>query len=313
MKPVSARPDFSSPRIKGLTRFAVAITALNVIGHLYLGFEQSWITPFVALATAYATELVLETLSARSAGRPPRYSGSWPNLVVFLLPAHITGLAIAMLLMAHEQLLVIAFATSLAISSKHLFVVRIGRADRHFLNPSNIGITAALVLFPTVGIAPPYQFTEATSGFVDWLLPAFVICTGSLLNLKLTGRMPLIGFWLGAFAVQAVVRATIHGDPLITTLMPMTGFAFILFTFYMITDPATSPRGLWSQAAFGCAVAALYAVFMELHLVFGLFYALTCVTIARGLWFAMLSFHARNTQRAQVRQMEPSGGSSQAV
>jgi hypothetical protein len=64
--------------------------------------------------------------------------------------------------------------------------------------------------------------------------------------------------------------------------MPMTGFAFILFTFYMITDPATSPAKRLRQVAFGCAVALGYAAFMELHVVFGLFYALTVVTAARG-------------------------------
>ena len=64
----------------------------------------------------------------------------------------------------------------------------------------------------------------------------------------------------------------------------MTGFAFILFTFYMITDPATSPSKIASQVCFAAAVAAFYALFMELHIVFGLFYALTVVTATRGTW-----------------------------
>jgi hypothetical protein len=43
---------YSEKRLGGLSRFAFAITFLNIVGHAFLGFEQSWITPFAALAAA---------------------------------------------------------------------------------------------------------------------------------------------------------------------------------------------------------------------------------------------------------------------
>lgn len=284
---------YSEKRLGGLSRFAFAITILNIAGHAFLGFEQSWITPFAALAAAYATEFVGETVESRCAGRRARYAGSFLDVVKFFLPAHISGLAVGMLLYAAENVAAIAFAASLAMASKYLFraVVGFGRDGkpliRHVLNPSNFGITATLLLFPTVGIAPPYQFTENTSGIVDWILPLIIICSGSYLNIKATGRIPLILAWLCAFALQAVIRATINGTPFVAGLLPMTGVAFVLFTFYMITDPATSPSKTRSQIVFAAAVAAFYALFMELHIVFGLFYALTVVTAGRGLWIAL--------------------------
>jgi hypothetical protein len=279
---------YSEKRLGGLSRFAAAITILNLAGHLFLGFEQPWIVPFVALAAAYATELIGESLDAVAQRRRPRFQGSVVDVVKFLLSAHITGLATGMLLYACDVLWPVAFAASLAVASKYIFRVTLGRGPdgrqqtRHVLNPSNFGITATLLLFPTVGIAPPYQFTENTSGLVDWALPLVIIGTGSYLNSKATGRIPLIIAWVTAFAAQALVRSAIHGTPWNAGLMPMTGFAFILFTFYMITDPATSPAKRLRQVAFGCAVALGYAAFMELHVVFGLFYALTVVTAARG-------------------------------
>ena len=103
-------------RLAGLTRFAIAITVLNILGHLWLGFEQSWLTPFVALAAAYGTELGAETAQALAEGRRPRYLGSLRSLVVFLLSAHITGLAVAMLLYAAEQLWIVGFAASVAVA-----------------------------------------------------------------------------------------------------------------------------------------------------------------------------------------------------
>lgn len=278
---------YSEKRLGGLSRFAIAITVLNVAGHLFLGFEQSWITPIVAVATAYLTEFLGESAEASAQRRRPRYIGSAVDAVKFLLPAHITGLAVGMLIYTCENLWAVAFGVSAAVASKYIFRAAVSTANgvvqrRHFLNPSNFGITITLILFPTVSIAPPYQFTENTSGLIDWVLPVIVICTGSYLNTKVTGRTPLIVSWIAAFAVQALMRSAIHGAPWNAGLMPMTGFAFILFTFYMITDPATSPAKSVNQIIFGCMTAFCYGVLMELHIVFGLFYALTMVTAARG-------------------------------
>lgn len=307
---------YSEKRLGGLSRFAFAITILNVVGHLFLGFEQSWLTPFVSLAAAYGTELIGETVESRLANRRARYAGSAVDLIKFLLPAHISGLAIGMLLYAAENVAAIAFAAATAMASKYAFRIVVGTVEggrpmlRHFLNPSNFGITVTLLLFPTVGIAPPYQFTENTSGIVDWILPLIIICTGSYLNTKATGRIPLIVAWVSAFALQAILRSTIHATPLAAALLPMSGFAFILFTFYMITDPATSPSKTRSQIWFAIAVAAFYALFMELHIVFGLFYALTLVTATRGAWIAL----SRRYQRLawKTLSVSPTAGMSPA-
>src|SRR4051794_8411786 len=70
-----AQQWYSVKRLGGLSRFAFAITVLNIVGHLFLGFEQSWITPFVALAAAYGTEFLGEAVGAAADGRAPRYRG----------------------------------------------------------------------------------------------------------------------------------------------------------------------------------------------------------------------------------------------
>jgi hypothetical protein len=262
----------------------------------------------VALAVAYSIEFLAETVDAWAQRRRPRYIGSAVDVMKFLLSAHITGLAVGMLLYPCEQLWAVAFGVSVAMASKHIFRVVVGRTPsgapqkRHFLNPSNFGITVTLILFPTVGIAPPYQFTENTWGIVDWLLPLIVVGTGSYLNSKATGRIPLILAYVTAFVVQALVRSAVHGMPWQGGLMPMTGLAFVLFTFYMITDPATSPAKTSHQVAFGCAVALIYAVFMELHIVFGMFYALTMVTALRGAGLFVISLTSRAATGARLPQ-----------
>jgi len=271
-------------RLTGLRTFAVAITLLNVAGHAFLGFETSWLVPIVALATVYAAETLLEALDARDAGRPPRYAGGWGRRVDFLLPGHISALACAMLLFSNGRIGPVVFAVVVAVTSKVLLRAPIGGATRHFLNPSNFGITVTLLLFPWVGIAPPYQFTENLYGLGDWLLPAVIIVAGSTLNTRVTRRIPLITAWLAGFAIAALLRSLLAGTPPAAALVPMTGMAFLLFTFYMVTDPATTPSSRLGQVVFGTAVAAVYGLLMAAHVVFGLFFALTLVCFARGAW-----------------------------
>ena len=284
-------------RLAALRRFAIAITALNLLGHTLLGFEQSYAQVFVALLVAYGLDLLLEWIDARATQRTPRFMGGVVTMIDFLLPAHITALAVSMLLYANDLLFPIAFATAVAIGSKYIFRVPIGQGSRHFLNPSNAGIVITLLVFHWVGIAPPYMFTENTSGIVDWLLPILFITLGTFLNLRFTRKVPLIMAWLGGFALQALLRAWLFDTPLWVGLNPMTGVAFLLFTFYMVTDPATSPFKPRSQVMFGVSIAAVYGLLMSLHIVFGLFFALFIVCTCRGAYLYYI--HYRETHQLE--------------
>jgi len=294
------QPDtwYQNKRIGGLWRFAIAISVLNIVGHTVLGFEQAWAHPLVALAAAYGMELSLEAIDAWAQARRPRFLGSPRTFVEFLLSAHITGLAVAMLLYANDRLWPIAFASAAAIGSKAIFRVGAASRSRHFFNPSNFGITVTLLLFPWVGIAPPYHFTENLVGVGSWILPGVIVVSGTFLNARFTHKLPLIGTWLGGFALQALIRSWWFGTPPAAAWLPMTGVAFLLYTFYMVTDPATSPATPRGQIVFGAAVACAYAMLMIAHVVFGLFFALTIVCAVRG---AILYWQARQAPPERVQ------------
>ncbi len=278
-------------RLGGLRRFAVAITVLNILGHAFFGFEQSFAQPVIALLSAYSCELLLEIIDARANRRALRFLGGGPRRFIdFLLSAHITGLACAMLLFANERLGPVIFASVVAICSKAVLRAPVENGNtRHFFNPSNFGITITLIAFSWVSVAPPYQFTENMIGVGDWILPAIIVCTGTFLNARFTHRLPLIAAWLGGYVAQAAVRSLLFDTPFGAALVPMTGVAFILYTFYMVTDPATTPSGRREQIAFGVSVAAVYGLLMVAHIVFGLFFALTIVCAVRGGWMYAMS------------------------
>jgi Na+-translocating ferredoxin:NAD+ oxidoreductase RnfD subunit len=294
-------------RLAALRRFATAISILTVAGHAVLGFEQSYAHVLVALATAYTTELGLELVDAAACKRALAFRGGAARVIDFLLPAHITGLACAMLLYPNERLGPIMFAAAFGVASKAVFRARIGGARRHFLNPSNAGIAATLLAFPWVGVAMPYQFTEQLSGPPDWILPLVFVCVGSFLNARFTRRIPLIAGWLGGFLLQAAVRSAAFDVRLLPALTPITGVAFVLFTFYMVPDPGTTPTRPRDQVWFGASVAAVYGVLQVVHVVYGLFFALAIVCGVRGvkLWGRELVGAARTRLAAANAALGP--------
>ena len=283
-----ARKNSHDPKVvTALRRFAISITIFNILGYTVLGFEQAWIWPFAALGTAYALELLLETISARVDGREVRYTGAGSKgLFEFLLPSHITALAVNMLTFPNDKILVMLFGVVLAVGAKWILRAPVRGRLRHFMNPSNFGIAAILVLFPWASIAPPYQFTEYTHGPLDWIIPAIIVVSGTILNAKLTNRMWLIGGWLSVFAIQAVVRGLLFDTAILGALGMMTGTAFVLYTNYMVTDPGTSPSKPSSQFLFGSGIAVAYGVITAAHIAYGLFFATAAVCLVRGafLW-----------------------------
>ena len=270
-------------RLAGLRRFAISISVLNLLGHTVLGFESSWSQMLLAVFTAYLTEIVLEVADAWGNKRPYRFAGGVWKLVDFLLPAHIAGMAVAMLLYSGSLLLPFAFASAIAIASKALFTAPVNKSRRHFLNPSNTGIAVTILLFPAMAPIMPYQFTERLSGGMSWAFPVLVICVGFFMNWRYAGRLPLVLGWVIGFALQGVLRCLMNDLPLIVGLVPMTGVSFILFTFYMVTDPGSTPTDWREQVIFGVAIALVYLLLILAHVGFAFFYALFIVCIARGL------------------------------
>ncbi|MFF5207190.1 enediyne biosynthesis protein [Streptosporangium sp. NPDC000396] len=298
-------PPRHDPKVvTALRRFAISMSVFNILGYTVLGFEQPWLWPFIALATGYTVEIGLEILGARIEGRPPRFTGNGVRgLVEFLFPAHITSLAMNMLIYVNDQLLVMMFGVIVAVGTKWVLRAPVRGRLRHFMNPSNFGIATILVLFPWASIAPPYHFTEQVSNPIDWIVPGVIIFFGTMLNAKLTNRMWLIFGWLGVFVLQAVFRGLVLDTSIPGGLAMMTGVAFILFTNYMITDPGTSPSKPLSQFAFGGGAAVVYGILTGMNIPYGIFFATAIVCLIRGgfLWSLHIVDKAREQAKAQER------------
>ncbi|HET9139994.1 enediyne biosynthesis protein [Actinophytocola sp.] len=302
--PAGGAPRRHDPKVViALRRFAISITIFNIAGYVFLGFEQPWTWPLVALATGYTVELVLEVIGARVEHRAPRFrGGGFKGLMTFLFPAHITSLALNMLIYVNDRIWVMMFAVTLAVSTKWILRAPVRGNLRHYMNPSNFGILMVLVLFPWGSIAPPYHFTEGLNNVGGWILVGIIIVSGTMLNAKLTNRMWLIAGWLSFFVLQAVVRGILFDTAIPGALAVMTGVAFVLYTNYMVTDPGTTPSKPGAQFAFGAGVAVVYGIFMVAHIAYGLFFATAIVCLIRGSFLWGLHFVDKSRKQFEAEQ-----------
>ncbi|WP_410672051.1 enediyne biosynthesis protein [Amycolatopsis sp. cmx-4-68] len=308
-------PKRTNKVITALRRFAISITIFNILGYTVLGFEQPWLYPFVAVGVAYTTEILLEIINAKVTHREVRFRGNgFRGLVEFLFPAHISGLALNMLTYVNDHIWAMIFGVVVAVGAKWVLQAPVYGRLRHYMNPSNFGITVMLLVFPWVNMTPPYHFSEKVDTWVGWLIVGIILVSGTVLNSLLTGRMWLIGGWLSFFVVQAFLRGALFGTAIPGALAMGTGIAFVLYTNYMVTDPGTSPSKPASQFAFGAGIALMYGFFTAAHIAYGLFFATATVCLIRGLFLwglhfsnkARIKFEAEQAaQRVQVAAAAP--------
>lgn len=190
--------------------------------------------------------------------------------------AMITALSLSLLLRA-DALAPLMIAAAIAVGSK--FTLRL--YGKHIFNPANIGIVSMLLLSGTV-IPDAAWTTPGQWGTALWLAAAlggagmFVTYRAARLD------VPLI--FLGVFAVLIFTRAIWLGDPASIPMLRLQNGALILFAFFMISDPKTTPDGAVARAVFATGAAILaYVMSYHFFMADGIFYALAIMCVLRPL------------------------------
>jgi Na+-transporting NADH:ubiquinone oxidoreductase subunit NqrB len=144
--------------------------------------------------------------------------------------ALITTLGLCLLLQT-GQIWVGALAAFIAISSK--FIIKI--KNKHIFNPANIGIIGAIVLTQQAWVSPG----QWGSGVVFWF---FVGAAGLMMVLKV-GRIDTAVTFLLVFGGLLFARQVLYlGWETEVWLHKMNNGTLLLFAFFMITDPMTTPN-----------------------------------------------------------------------
>ncbi len=177
--------------------------------------------------------------------------------------ALITSLSLSILLRASSLWFWLA-AGFIAISAKFLIRYR----GKHILNPACIGIVTVSLIGGSAAWVSPGQWGQAP------IFAAFAIGFAALV-LSSAKRLDIaLGFLIG-FAAMLFGRAFYLGDPMAIPIHQMQSGALLVFAFFMITDPRSTPDSRLARLLFAFAVAALAAwLSWEHHIRGAMLYAL---------------------------------------
>ncbi len=209
---------------------------------LYGWFELHWKTDWLRYVVTLSTALSIQAVGLKLTGKP--MSG--------LKSALITALGLCLLLRVGE-LWVAAFAAAVAIGSK--FLIRFN--GKHVFNPANLGVVVPVLL----GLAwvSPGQWGNG---------PALVFLIGGaglLVLIKATRLDTALAFLLVFGGSLALYQVVFLGWPLDYWLHGMSNGSLLLFSFFMITDPMTTPNSRWPRMAWA-ATLALVAFYLQARL-----------------------------------------------
>ncbi|MFP5502088.1 MAG: CRTAC1 family protein, partial [Candidatus Sericytochromatia bacterium] len=199
---------------------------------------------------------------------------------------------------AHGYALLL-FPVLAAIGSKYLLTFQ----GRHVFNPGLFGVTLSLlVAHEWITAAPVYQWGGTVA------MAAFIGMAAAALFVFRIERSWLVGSFLLFYMLQTGLRAWLmreHLPPETLFLGTLTSAPFFLFTFYMITDPATSPRAPRAQVA---TAAALTGIDLVLHLfgsLFTFFYAAFILASGRFLFLHLRAWRAEGLRAVGRRVLAP--------
>lgn len=183
--------------------------------------------------------------------------------------ALITALSLSLLLRA-DAVWPLALAAAIAIASK--FALRL--SDRHIFNPANFAIVAMLLATNAVWTTPGQW------GTAIWF--AALLAGAGLFVTYRAARFDVPLIFLGVFALLLFARALWLGDPLSIPVLRLQNGALILFAFFMISDPKTTPDGSIARAVFAAGAAILtYLLIWHFFVADGLFYSLAIMCLVR--------------------------------
>ncbi len=238
--------------------YQIAVLAgLLIYGIAWLGFDVG--APQVA--TLLGSGLLTQYFCTKIA-RLPKYD---PR------SALISGLSLCLLLRTNSASLLIA-AASIAIASKFILKWR----DKHILNPTNCAIVAMIALTDQAWVSPAQWGSKLHFAFL-------MACLGGMV-IHRAMRSDVSYAFILAYAAILFGRAFWLGDPLAIPLKQLQSGALLLFTFFMISDPKTTPDSRAGRILFALLVAggATYVQF-ELYRTNGLLWSLALCSMLTPL------------------------------
>jgi len=205
-----------------------ALGGLLGYGIGWLGFDVAIGIAVSVLATVLITQAALSRL--------------WRLPVIEVKSALISGLSLCLLLRTNS--LWLAAATACAAIGGKFFLRWNGK---HLFNPTNFGILLMLLLGAEVWVSPGQWGNVAFFGFL-------MACVGGVVVTR-AARADVTLAFLASYAALLFGRSLWLGEPMSIALHRLQNGALLLFSFFMISDPRTTPDSRAGRVIFGMLVA----------------------------------------------------------
>jgi len=160
------------------------------------------------------------------------------------LSAVVTCLGTSILVRA-DSFWVHPLLAALAMSAK--FTIRI--RGKHLYNPANLAVMLAIIAVPGAW-ASPGQWGS------DVLIGLWFVCLGVTVTTS-AKRLDIAWAFLGSYTALLVARMLILGQSEAVLIHQLGNGALLLFTFFMISDPMTTPNRRSMRIVYAILVACL--------------------------------------------------------
>lgn len=211
--------------------YQIAVLGILVsYGIVVLDFGIHWYTALAIAATAMSVQWIGTRLV-----RLPSFDPRSPM---------ITALSLTLLLRTDFVLLAMA-AAAVAIGSK--FLIRFN--GKHVFNPANVAIVSVMMLSDHAWISTGQWGNAAIGAFA-------LACLGFIVLTRAKRAETTITFVI-AYAALLFGRAIWLGDPLTIPLHHMQNGALLIFAFFMISDPKTTPNTAAGRIIYATIVATI--------------------------------------------------------
>jgi Na+-translocating ferredoxin:NAD+ oxidoreductase RnfD subunit len=205
------------------------LSALLVYGMARLDFEVRPVQAAVSLGGVLLAQWICGLLA-----RLPRFE--WRS-------ALISGLSLCLLCRTNSLWLVVITAV-ITIASKFLLRWK----GKHLFNPTNFGLmTMMLDTDGKVWVSPGQWGNIVFFAF-------FMACLGGLVVMRARRADVALGF-IACWSALLIGRSLYLGEPLTIPLHRLQNGALLLFTFFMISDPRTTPDSRVGRLVFAALVA----------------------------------------------------------
>lgn len=207
-------------------------------GVLILGWEADWQHISISVAGCLLFQYAADSIKAKRLMKPREFD-RWGFSVL------ISAMSLCLLLKTNSWQISL-IASFLTVTSKYIFRWN----KKHIFNPSAFGIVACLLFTNDAWLSPGQWGSNAVIFFTVITLGAIVVTRVQKLDISLAFLLTFTGllYWRQVYVLGWPVDHFIHSVS--------TG-SLLLFTFFMISDPKTSPDHPAARILWAVLIAAI--------------------------------------------------------